>query len=406
MKELPRSPEPKDVLKEGGLHKVMVLFAVPDGWPGWGVALLGAAWAGLAGLLWWGIAGEGMVAAAATAVLALALAGDAAILRSLPRRGLSFGPWKSQFAALGVPRTAAAVGLALLSWIGSPWLWLALLAGGQLIGTAAFAWGALVEPFRVGLTQLTITTDRLPPGAPPIRLLHISDLHVERLTKREARIQALAREAAPDLIVITGDYVNLSYNRDPVTHRQVHDYLKGFRAPYGVYAVLGSMTVDLRDQVVPIFDGLPIPLMRQAWHEVKMTDGRSLVLLGMDCTHHLPTDRARLAELHAAAPNSVPQVLLFHSPEIMPEAVRHGIDLYVCGHTHGGQVRLPFVGPILTSSQLGRRYVMGHYHEGRTHLYVSRGLGLEGMSAPRVRFLAPPELTLITISQSTADQLA
>jgi hypothetical protein len=117
----------------------------------------------------------------------------------------------------------------------------------------------------------------------------------------------------------------------------------------------------------------------------------------MDCTHHLPTDRARLDQLHAAAPNNAPQILLYHSPELMPEASERAIDLYLCGHTHGGQVRLPGIGALLTSSQLGRRYVMGLYREGRTHLYVSRGLGLEGLSAPRVRFLSPPEMTLVTI---------
>ncbi len=69
----------------------------------------------------------------------------------------------------------------------------------------------------------------------------------------------------------------------------------------------------------------------------------------------------------------------------------------LCGHTHGGQVRLPLIGPILTSSQLGRRYVMGLYEEGGTRLYNSRGVGLEGLSAPRVRFLAPPEMTLVEI---------
>jgi hypothetical protein len=81
----------------------------------------------------------------------------------------------------------------------------------------------------------------------------------------------------------------------------------------------------------------------------------------------------------------------------MPEAARHGIDLYLCGHTHGGQVRLPGFGAILTSSQLGKRYEMGLYREGQTSMYVSRGVGLEGLSAPRVRFLAPPEITLITL---------
>jgi predicted MPP superfamily phosphohydrolase len=97
------------------------------------------------------------------------------------------------------------------------------------------------------------------------------------------------------------------------------------------------------------------------------------------------------------APNFVPQILLYHAPDLMPEATEKGIDLYLCGHTHGGQVRLPWIGAIWTSSQYGKQYEMGHYHQSRTNLYVSRGIGLEGLSAPRIRFLAPPEITLITL---------
>jgi predicted MPP superfamily phosphohydrolase len=117
----------------------------------------------------------------------------------------------------------------------------------------------------------------------------------------------------------------------------------------------------------------------------------------MDCSHHLPTDEALLDEIMAEAPRHLPQVLLYHSPELMPQVAGHGVDLYLCGHTHGGQVRLPLIGPLLTSSQLGRRFVMGLYKLGRTQLYVSRGIGLEGLSAPRVRFFCPPEMTVISI---------
>jgi hypothetical protein len=155
--------------------------------------------------------------------------------------------------------------------------------------------------------------------------------------------------------------------------------------------------VDLRETVVPIFHGLPVHLMRRNWTKLDLGNGRHLTIIGMDCTHYLPRDRAQLAQLTAQVPDDAPQLFLYHSPELMPEAAEIGIDLYVCGHTHGGQVRLPLVGPLLTSSQLGRKYVMGLYREGRTHLYVSRGVGLEGLSAPRVRFLAPPEITLFTI---------
>ena len=135
-----------------------------------------------------------------------------------------------------------------------------------------------------------------------------------------------------------------------------------------------------------------------------MGNGRFLTIIGLDCTHDLPLDRERLAKLVQTAPKDSPQLLLFHSPEIMLEAAEHGIDLYLCGHTHGGQVRLPLIGPLLTSSQLGRRFVMGLYKMGRTHLYISRGIGLEGLSAPRVRFLSPPEMTLVTIKAVNSKQ--
>jgi hypothetical protein len=90
-------------------------------------------------------------------------------------------------------------------------------------------------------------------------------------------------------------------------------------------------------------------------------------------------------------------LLLYHTPDLMPAAVPAGIDLYVCGHTHGGQIRLPFYGAIVTSSVQGKRYEMGQYTEQATTLYVSRGIGMEGKGAPRMRFLCTPEVELFEL---------
>jgi predicted MPP superfamily phosphohydrolase len=81
----------------------------------------------------------------------------------------------------------------------------------------------------------------------------------------------------------------------------------------------------------------------------------------------------------------------------MPQARRAGVDLYLCGHTHGGQIRLPLIGALVTSSKFWKRYEMGRYVEANTTLYVSRGIGMEGMGAPRARFLCPPEIELFEI---------
>jgi predicted MPP superfamily phosphohydrolase len=73
------------------------------------------------------------------------------------------------------------------------------------------------------------------------------------------------------------------------------------------------------------------------------------------------------------------------------------VDLYLAGHTHGGQIRLPLFGAVFTASAYGKRYEQGHYSVGDTTLYVSRGIGMEGMGAPRARFLCPPEIVVVNL---------
>jgi hypothetical protein len=388
---------PEDVLVKSLFHRTLVFFHVPSTWSARRVALALLVPLAAVGLTWWLASGQGELGLVAASLLSLFFLVDALLLRRLPAWGVSYGPWQSQLFALSIPRTVAALLLSLVALLTTPVWGLTGLLAIQLLGSLAFAYGALVEPFRLSLTHLTVETDELSPETQPIKILHISDLHVERLTRREEKLLALIDEAAPDLILITGDYLNLSYTRDRTAHSQVSHLLAQISAPYGVYAVLGSPPVDERDVVPALFEDLPIALLVNESAVVRLDDQRHLVILGLDCSHHLPTDTAALSRLVATSPNHQPNVLLYHAPDLMPEAAGHGIDLYLCGHTHGGQVRLPLLGAILTSSQLGKRYEMGLYREGRTHMYVSRGVGLEGLSAPRVRFLAPPEITLITL---------
>lgn len=387
----------KEVLEDGMTHRVLVAFDQATNWSQTAVLSLITSVIIVMAAVWWLTTGFLSIAVGIMLIQLLFAIADTAVLFSLTEKKISFGPRKAQLLALSTPRLATTVllGLAapLLTW---PWAFAAYVLV-QMSATVALYWGAVVEPAKLELTTLDISSDRLATGTPPIRLLHISDIHLERWSCRENQLLAHVAQAQPDLIVITGDYVSTSYNADPETMAQVGDLLSQLSAPYGVYATLGTPPVDLRENVVPIFDNLGITLMREDWEQIDLGKGRKLTLLGMDFTHYLPDDIDRLSRVAADAPKDAPQVLLTHSPEVMPQAVEEGIDLYLCGHTHGGQVRLPFIGPLLTSSQLGRRYVMGHYREERTNLYITRGVGFEGMSAPRVRFLAPPEMTLVTI---------
>jgi predicted MPP superfamily phosphohydrolase len=387
----------EDVLRNRWLHKVLVLLHLPAGWPLWKVFLAALPPVAITGISWTIATGQTPAGWVAGLILALFILADGLLFYALPRRRISFGPWKSQLLVLAVPRTAAAVLSSLIAASAGIAWGLASLFLVQLLASAALVWGAMIEPFRLRLTQLTIETEQWPAGEPPLRLLHVSDLHVERLTRREEKLLELVEEARPDIILITGDYLNLSFVRDKQAQDDVSWLLNRLAAPLGVYAVLGSPPVDERDVVPSLLAKAPLRLLRDEWEKVESGDGRSLTLIGLDCTHYLPADGERLARLVARSPAAGPSVLLYHAPELMPQAAEQGIDLYLCGHTHGGQVRLPLIGALLTSSQLGKEYEMGHYRRGSTHLYVSRGVGLEGLSAPRVRFLAPPKITLISI---------
>jgi predicted MPP superfamily phosphohydrolase len=218
------------------------------------------------------------------------------------------------------------------------------------------------------------------------------------LTRREEGLLQTIEQLQPDLIVITGDFLNLSYVSDPVAQAEVRKVLAKLKAPYGVYATLGSPPVDLRETTPGILEGFNIRLLRDEVAVLNLPNGHSLSLLGLDCEHDLESDASAFRRLVELTPPESTKILLYHSPELMPLVQQYPIDLYLCGHTHGGQIRIPFYGAILTSSTTGKRYEMGPYLEQDTLLYISRGIGLEGLSAPRMRLLCKPEIILFTLT--------
>ena len=129
--------------------------------------------------------------------------------------------------------------------------------------------------------------------------------------------------------------------------------------------------------------------------------GDHFVMLGLNDVD-FADDQAQLALLMQQVRPDDFSLLLYHKPDLAYAARDLGINLYLAGHTHGGQIRLPFYGAVITNSHYGKTFEMGLYHLDQTTLYVSRGLGLEGMSAPRARFLCPPEVVVVDLAPAGA----
>ena len=302
---------------------------------------------------------------------------DWAMLALLPRRGVSYGPPQPNTLVLALPR--AVCGLLPIP--------LALTL--EALGTALAIYGLWIEPHRIGITRETLRSPKLRPGR-PIRVMHLGDLHVERNTARERALVELVAAERPDLIVCSGDLINFSYAHDPEAWAACRWIFERLAAPLGTFVVAGSHPADHDESLAHIVSGTPARWLRDDRVTVEH-QGQAIDVIGLHCTHRPFAERPRLAAL---LPESRERftLLLYHTPDMAPDAAELGIDWMLSGHTHGGQVRVPGFGALATASLYGKAFEMGRYALGGMTLYVTRGIGLEGSAAPRVRILCPPEV--------------
>ena len=329
---------------------------------------------------------------AALSVISVIVA-DWVMLAGLPRTQRSWGPVSPPLLGLAIVH-AVLTGVA--GWIMPGHVGLRAVTFTNALITAVAIYATWVEPFRIQVTRQTLQIEGWPKDK-AVTFLHISDIHFEQLSRREHKLLDLIREHQPDLLLLTGDYLNLSSIYDPKAQQGVRRLLSQFRAPLGIYAVTGSPVVDVETVIPEIFEGLPIRWLQDDIETLHLGE-HSLQLIGVRTTYQEERDMAALASLTNSSTTGETRILLYHTPDLAPAAANLGIGLYLCGHTHGGQIRLPIYGALATSSRWGKRYEQGRYEEGGMTLYVCRGLGLEGLGAPRARFLAPPEIVLWQIT--------
>ena len=253
----------------------------------------------------------------------------------------------------------------------------------------------VIEPLLVETTELSLAFDDLDPNAPPVRMVHLSDVHVERSSYREAMVVRRVNALQPDLIVLTGDYLNLSYLSDPTSAAHFRQFAAQLEAPYGIYAVRGSVE-PTPESMRRLVEGTNVVWLEQEAVTVNVR-GQPVTLVGVATSSRHALDTARLKEAMDGIPGEAFTVLLYHLPDLIHRAAGQQVDLVLSGHTHGGQVRLPFYGALVTNSRYGRQYAAGLFEEGPTTMYVSRGLGFEGGDLPRVRLLCRPEIVSLEL---------
>jgi predicted MPP superfamily phosphohydrolase len=371
---------------------------LPTPTTGWfTVIAVAAAIAGIAAL-WrrpgrWGIAGDvGLAIITATLVT-----GTGAVL--LATQGLDiFGV--THLAYLGVVVTLPLLGLALAvrtltsSTDGRP---VAGAVAAALLVPGVVGWyGTHVEPRRLQVEQVAVAVDGDRDGDDPVRIGVLTDLQTDDPgTYEDDAVDRLLAEQ-PDLILLPGDLFQGSVAAFDDHEADMRALLRRLDAPHGVYLVRGD--VDVGDRADRLVAGSDIVVLDDESVDVTVGD-RRLRIGGNRLRYWSPEAAALRQELDGAPEDGTIRVLLAHRPDAALDLPRGSrVDLVVAGHTHGGQIVVPGLGPLFTASEVPRSVAAGGLHEiAGNPIYVGTGVGMERGQAPQVRLFARPTIGVVEL---------
>lgn len=273
----------------------------------------------------------------------------------------------------------------------------------SFLGVSAASLGGLalyageVSRHELSVEEHTIHLKRLPDAFRGMRIVQISDFHYAEYTEPFFLREVVRRvnRLKPDMVLMTGDFI--SFGPLPYSYARAHapecaSILSGIECPLR-YASLGNHDTTIGPEYVirPLEEHrIPVLVNRSVALE---RDGQRLWLAGVGsacCSDANPG--AAIPQASLSGNEAV--ILMAHEPDTLPEMARYNVDLMLSGHTHGGQVRFPFLPP-LELPPLGQDYIEGLFRHGPTQLYVNRGIGAVGLP---FRFNCPPEITVFTLA--------
>ena len=267
-----------------------------------------------------------------------------------------------------------------------------------LLTAGGAGWSFLIEPSRVKVEYVSLTLPRLTPAFSGLRIVQISDIHMGSWMNAE-RLQHVADkvvEQKPDLLFLTGDFlVGHIFDKTSEDHLQeMIDILSPLAKSIPSFGVLGNH--DHWTKSGAVREMLKISGIVELKNSVfTITRGKEhLHLCGIDDVWER---HARVENVIDLLKDNSPAILMAHEPDFADVSAKTGrFDLQVSGHSHGGQVVIPFYGPPILP-YLGQKYHTGLYQVGNMLQYTNRGVG---MATPTVRFNCPPEITVFTLGHT------
>ncbi len=242
--------------------------------------------------------------------------------------------------------------------------------------------------------QQTFHIDSLPAAFDGFKILLLSDLHLDGLEGLTDQIIQRVQGEDVDVCLVGGDVRMKTYGRIAPSLRHLRRLMAEIKSKQGFFGVLGNHDCI---EMTPDFEEAGITMLINDCWPVKKGSER-IWLVGVDDPHYYRTHNVSSA--FQGIPKGESVIFLAHSPEAYDEAAEHGACLYLCGHTHGGQICLPGSGPLITNSRAPRFTASGKWSHRSMHGYTTRGVGPSGVP---LRFNCPGEISLITLRVGSSD---
>jgi hypothetical protein len=258
-----------------------------------------------------------------------------------------------------------------------------------LTGLIVCGYGVLLRRRLVRVVEREVRVPGLDPRLDGLRIAQLSDLHIGALTPKTWGLAwaRAANERAPDLAVVTGDLVTSGTE----FHPDVAEVVGALRARHGTFVSMGNHDYfGEGEPLISLMRARGATVLRNEGVEIEH-QGAKLWLAGLDDTW---TRRDDLARALRDRPAGVATLLLAHDPERFDQAAEAGVELVLSGHTHGGQIAVPFLARFVGLANLAHRYRLGFYRRGPSTLYVHPGLGTTG---PPFRLGVAPEVTILVL---------
>ena len=239
--------------------------------------------------------------------------------------------------------------------------------------TLFYSYTTYISTIKIGVREYRITNKKIPDSLSGLKIIHISDLHFgsTMFNDNVKEIKKLINKRKPDIVVFTGDLINKDYKLESKEQEKLINYLKSINASLGKYAILGDQD---NESVSTIFNQSDFTILRNESELIYKDNNDAILLIGLT-TKDQDIDKAYSYFKEENHNSNIYTITLVHKPDTTDEIINYPTDLILSGHSHNGNIRIPFINYPLYQYEGAKKYNQEYYKIKNTKLYISSGLG-------------------------------